>query len=74
LQKTTVTVDSVVRAGAALSGHVNFSSGASADWFIDAYGRVGLDPAAGSSRPSPQDLQEFQSELHRMLTEEQGRF
>lgn len=72
--KTTVTLDTVVRAGAALSGKASFSSGAKAEWLIDAYGRVGLDPLPGSSKPTQQDLQEFQTELRRIIQEAQGSF
>jgi hypothetical protein len=72
--KTTVELDSVVRAGAALSGKAFFSSGAKAEWVIDAYGRVGLDPLPGSSKPTQQDLQEFQSELRRIIQQAQGSF
>jgi hypothetical protein len=73
-RKTTVEIDSVVRAGAALSGKVSFSSGAKAEWILDGYGRVGLDPLPGFAKPTPQDLQEFQAELRRIIQEAQGGF
>jgi hypothetical protein len=72
--RTTIELDAVVRAGAALSGKATFSSGAKAEWLIDAYGRVGLDPLPGSSKPTQQDLQEFQTELRRIIQEAQGSF
>ncbi len=72
--KTTVEIDSVVRAGAALSGKASFSSGAKAEWMIDQYGRVGLDPLPGSTKPTQQDLQEFQTELRRIIEQAQGSF
>ncbi len=65
--KTTVTVSKLVRPGAAMSGEVVFSSGAKAEWFLDAMGRLGLNPAPGSERPDEQDLRDFQLELQRKL-------
>jgi hypothetical protein len=66
--RTTVTVSKLVRPGAAMSGEVSFASGAKAEWFLDAAGRLGLTPAAGSARPTQEDLREFQIELQRKLS------
>ena len=65
---TKITVSKVVRPGASMSGDVEFASGAKAEWFIDAMGRLGLHPAPGSSKPTESDLQEFQVELKKKLT------
>lgn len=66
--RTTVTVSRVTRPGTAMSGEVAFASGAKAEWFLDASGRLGLAPAPGSPRPTQDDLREFQIELQRKLT------
>ncbi len=65
---TQVTLSKLVRPGAAMSGDVEFASGAKAEWFVDATGRLGLNPAPDSPKPTPEDLQEFQIELQRKLT------
>ena len=63
--KTTVEISKVVRPGAMLSGTVKFGSGASAEWYIDQYGRAGLIPAPGSKKPDRKDMMEFQRELQK---------
>jgi hypothetical protein len=65
--KTEVTVNRVVRPGAAMSGEVTFASGAKAEWFLDQYGRLGLNPAKGSAKPTEDDLVAFQEELQAKL-------
>lgn len=65
---TTVTVSKLVRPGAAISGDVVFASGAKAEWFVDTMGRLGLNPTAGSARPTQEDLRDFQVELQRQLS------
>ncbi len=64
---TTVEISKVVRPGASLSGTVKFGSGASGEWYVDAYGRLGFNPDEGSSHPDQQDIQEFQVELQKAL-------
>lgn len=66
--RTVVTVSKLVRPGAAMSGDVVFASGAKAEWFLDASGRLGLNPTAGSARPTQEDVHEFQVELQRKLS------
>ena len=66
--KTKVTLSKLVRPGASMSGDVEFASGGKAEWYLDAYGRLGLNPAEGSPKPTEQDLREFQAELQRKLT------
>ena len=72
--KTSVSVDAVARPGLALSGAYTTKSGASGKWFMDAYGRVGLEPAAGSAKPAPADMQELQQELGKALRTQGGAF
>ncbi len=66
--RTTVTISKLVRPGAAISGDVVFASGAKAEWFVDTMGRLGLNPAPGSARPTQDDLRDFQTELQRQLS------
>ena len=60
-------VDQITRAGAMVSGHVTFTDGKKADWYIDQTGRFGLVPPEPGYRPSPADLAEFQGKLDREL-------
>ncbi len=65
--KTVVEVSRLKRPGALASGTVNFASGAKAEWILDQTGRLGLDNQTGE--PSQDDIQEFQVELQRILSE-----
>jgi len=65
---THITVHKVVRPGAAMSGEVTFASGATAEWYLDNFGRLGLNPTEGSERPTQDDIQDFQIELQRKLS------
>lgn len=65
--QTVVTVSKLVRPGAMMSGDVTFASGAKGEWMVDQLGRLGLNPAPGSSDPTPEDIQEFQVELQNSL-------
>jgi hypothetical protein len=62
-----VTVDTVTRPGAIVSGRVVFSDGKGAAWLADQYGRPGLVADEKGYRPSPSDLSEFQVALEREL-------
>lgn len=62
--KTTVSVSPIQRPGFAASGSVTFSSGSSADWYLDQNGRLGLDNLKGD-KPDEQDVKEFQVELQK---------
>jgi hypothetical protein len=62
-----VTVDTVTRPGAIVSGRVVFSDGKGAAWLVDQYGRPGLVADEKGYRPSPSDLSEFQVALEREL-------
>lgn len=65
--KTKVTVSKLIRPGAAISGDVEFASGAKGDWYVDNMGRLGFNPAEGSGQPDQNDLREFQVELQKAL-------
>ena len=65
--KLSISLDQVPAPGAMLSGYARFSSGAKAHWFLDETGRLGLEPELGADKPTPADMQEFTTELRRML-------
>lgn len=62
-----VTVDQIARPGSLVSGKVVFSDGNSATWSLDQFGRLGLSPSTPNYRPSPQDVEAFQSALQREM-------
>ena len=55
-----------------LSGYARFASGAKAHWFLDEMGRLGLEPELGSGKATPKDMQEFSTELRRLLQQTGG--
>jgi len=63
---TVVEVSKLVRPGTALSGTVKFRSGSTADWYVDSYGRLGIENLEGEN-PSEEDVREFQKELQKQL-------
>jgi hypothetical protein len=62
-----VSVDTLARPGAVVSGTVRFSDGKTAKWVLDQTGRLGLMPEVQGYRPSPEDVQEFQIQLQNVL-------
>ncbi len=62
-----LTVDTIVKPGALVSGTVAFSDGKSGTWMLDQFGRLALDVGDPAYRPSPGDLQAFQTELQQAL-------
>lgn len=70
--KLSISVDQTPAPGAMLSGFARFSSGAKTHWFLDETGRLGLEPELGSSKPTQKDMQEFSTELRRMLQQTGG--
>ena len=65
--KLSISVDQTPAPGAMLSGYARFSSGAKAHWFLDEAGRLGLEPELGSGKATQADMQEFSTELRKML-------
>jgi hypothetical protein len=63
-----IRVDQLTRPGALASGSVTFSDGQSAMWYLDQMGRLGLVPKQQGYKPSPADLQSFQSTLESELS------
>lgn len=67
-EDVSVSVDQLARPGAVVSGRVTFSDGKQADWYFDQTGRLGLVPQEQGYRPSPGDLQRFQTRLETELS------
>jgi len=65
--KVSVTVDTLARANAMVSGSVTFSDGNTADWYLDQMGRLGLAAKVQGYRPPAADVQTFQMELQKEL-------
>jgi len=63
----TVEVDTIAQPHAMISGHVTFSDGEKADWYIDHQGRPGMAARTPGYRPSPQDITDFQVKLDAAL-------
>lgn len=63
--KTVVEINKLARPGVAMHGSVKFASGASADWILDQMGRLGFEKSDGE--PTSEDIQEFQTELQKLL-------
>ena len=72
--KLSISVDQAPAPGSMLSGYARFASGAKAHWFLDEMGRLGLEPELGSGKPTQADMQEFSTELRRMLQQAGGGF
>ncbi len=62
-----LTVDSITRPGAMVSGRVTFSDGKQAVWYLDQTGRLGLTPEEEGYRPSQPDVVDFQQALQREI-------
>lgn len=61
-----VTLDTITKPHALVSGKVTFSDGETAEWLLDQTGRLGLNPSKPGYRPSQQDIMDFQQELQRV--------
>jgi hypothetical protein len=62
-----VEVDTIAQPHAMVSGHVTFSDGEKADWYIDHQGRPGMAARTPGYRPTPQDITDFQAKLDAAL-------
>lgn len=63
----TVEVDAIAQPHAMVSGHVTFSDGEKADWYLDQQGRPGMAARTPGYRPTPADVAEFQTKLDSAL-------
>ncbi len=62
-----VTIDTVQRPGAIVSGRVTFSGGSGAAWSLDQMGRLSMDADDPSYKPSEEELISFQHELQKAV-------
>jgi len=62
-----VTMDTITKPHALVSGKVTFSDGETAEWMLDQTGRLGLNPGKPGYRPSQADVLAFQDELQRVV-------
>lgn len=60
-----VTLDDLQLPGTLISGKVSFPSGGQGAWYIDQTGRLGWSDLSG--KPTPYELQDFQTQLMQML-------
>jgi hypothetical protein len=63
-----LTVDTLARPGAMVSGSVKFSDGQTATWYLDQMGRLSLSAKQQGYRPSAGDLEAFQQALEGELS------
>jgi hypothetical protein len=65
--KVSVTVDTLARPGAMVSGRATMSDGKSVEWYLDQFGRLGMVGPEPGYRPPQEDIMEFQAALDREL-------
>ncbi|RBP46172.1 hypothetical protein DES53_102558 [Roseimicrobium gellanilyticum] len=63
----TVSLDAITVPGTMVSGKVTFSDGKTGGWYVDQFGRLGLQPPEPGYQPPPTDIPAFQRELDRLL-------
>lgn len=62
-----VSLDAITVPGTMVSGKVTFSDGKTGGWYVDQFGRLGLQPPEPGYQPPPTDIPAFQRELDRLL-------
>ena len=62
----TVTISELQRPGMMVNGSVTFAGGEVAEWYLDQFGRLGLDPRNPEFRPSEPEMMAFQKELQKV--------
>jgi hypothetical protein len=72
LSDTRIEVSKIARPGMMFSGSATFANGATAEWFLDNMGRLGLDNLQGEN-PSEEDVRKFQMALQLELRKLMGR-
>ena len=72
LSDTKIEVSKIARPGMMFSGSATFANGATAEWFLDNMGRLGLDNLQGEN-PSKEDVRKFQIALQLELRKLMGR-
>ena len=72
LSDTKIEVSKIARPGMMFSGRATLAHGATAEWFLDNMGRLGLDNLQGEN-PSEEDVRKFQMALQLELRKLMGR-
>ena len=72
LSDTKIEVSKIARPGMMFSGSATFANDATAEWFLDNMGRLGLDNLQGEN-PSEEDVRKFQMALQLELRKLMGR-
>lgn len=62
-----MSVDSLLRPGAIISGKADFGGGKIVSWWLDQMGRLGMDAGDPDFRPSEEQVLSFQTELQKVL-------
>ncbi|MEM9281610.1 MAG: hypothetical protein AAGA96_07290 [Verrucomicrobiota bacterium] len=62
-----ITMDTVQRPGAIVSGRATFAGGEGAAWWLDQMGRLGMDPDNKEFKPTESQLMDFQQELQKAV-------
>lgn len=62
-----MSVDSLLRPGAIISGKADFGGGKVVSWWLDQMGRLGMDAGDPDFRPSEEQVLSFQTELQKVL-------
>lgn len=65
--EVSVTVDTLTRPGAMVSGKATMSDGQNVEWYVDQLGRLGMVGPQPGYRPPQQDIVDFQAALDREL-------
>lgn len=66
--EVSVDLDELTIPGTVASGNVKFSDGKAAKWYLDQYGRLGLQPTENGYQPPKEDLPVFQRKLQALLS------
>ena len=67
-----VSLASVQRPGALISGVATFAGGQQVEWWLDQMGQLGLNPKDEDFRPSQEQMMSFQRELQKTVQEKGG--
>jgi hypothetical protein len=72
-EETGITIDSIKKPGALISGSASLPSGAKINWALDQMGRINIIPQ-GETQPTQEDMQAFQESFKKELEKKQGLF
>lgn len=67
-----ISISSVQRPGALISGVATFAGGQQVEWWLDQMGQLGMNPKDEDFRPSQEQMMSFQRELQKTVQEKGG--